>query len=257
MFKRFFAPRRVVDTQPLARFDGLPPTPDESIVVVGDIHGQLQCLNAMIDTLEENAPAARWVFVGDYIDRGEQSADVLERLRALEIARPNTVFIMGNHEEMMLSFLQDPEGAGNRWMRHGGLQTMASYGVFRLSEHNTTAALNKARAQLLEVMPEGLEQWLRMHARMFQTGNVVVVHAAADPSLPMHAQKSQALNWGHVRFRHTPRQDGLWIVHGHTIVNVPQEGNGVISIDTGAYATGRLTAVHITAGRTEFIQVRM
>jgi len=256
MFKRLFPRRRSVDAPPVHRFDGLPPRPEESLVVVGDIHGQLKCLDAMIDMLMEKAPSARWVFVGDFVDRGEQSAEVLERLRGLEVARPNTVFIMGNHEEMMLSFLQDPEGAGNRWMRHGGLQTMASYGAFRLSEHNAPEALRQARDQLLELLPEGLEAWLNERPGLFQSGNVAVVHAGADPAKPITDQKTQSLRWGHVRFGQVPRQDGLWVVHGHTIVDMPKERNGVISIDTGAYATGRLTAVHITESTTEFLQTR-
>ncbi|WP_417268632.1 metallophosphoesterase family protein [Celeribacter baekdonensis] len=256
MFKRLFPRRRPVDVMPISRFEGLPPTPEEALAIVGDIHGQLGCLDAMIDALTEKAPSARWVFVGDYVDRGEQSADVLERLRALEISRPNTVFILGNHEEMMLSFLQDPEGAGNRWMRHGGLQTMASYGAFRLSEHNAPETLRQARDRLLELLPEGVEHWLQTRARLFQSGNVVVVHAGADPTKPMDEQKTQALRWGHSRFGQVPRQDGLWVVHGHTIVDKPKESNGVISIDTGAYATGRLTAVHMVEGNTEFLQAR-
>jgi serine/threonine protein phosphatase 1 len=256
MFKRLFRQRRRVEFTPILRFQGGPPTPEENLAVVGDIHGHLGCLNAMIETLTEKAPDARWVFVGDFIDRGEQSAQVLDRLRSLENSRPNTVFILGNHEEMMLSFLNDPEAAGNRWMRHGGLQTMASYGTFRLGEHNSPEALRAAHQQLMAVLPEGLKQWLSAGLNLFQSGNVVVVHAAADPLKAMSDQKAQALTWGHARFGQQPRQDGLWVAHGHTIVDMPQESNGVISVDTGAYATGRLTAAHIENGTVEFIQAR-
>lgn len=256
MFKRFLRPRKPNKTAPILRFSGSAPNPDESLAVIGDIHGQLGCLDALIDQLNEQAPDARLVFVGDLIDRGEHSAGVLERIRALEATRPNTVVILGNHEEMMLSFLRSPEEEGNRWMRHGGLQTMASYGALHLSQSNTPEALRQAHAHLQDVLPAGLEDWLTNRPRVFQSGNVVVVHAGADPSLPFESQKDQALTWGHPRFQQQPRQDGLWVVHGHTIVDLPQESNGVISVDTGAYATGRLTAAFIHGGTVEFIQAR-
>jgi serine/threonine protein phosphatase 1 len=139
-------------------------------------------LDAMIGQLNDKAPDARWIFVGDLIDHGEHSAEVLNRIRALEVTRPNTVVILGNHEE-----------AGNRWMRHGGLQTMASYGALHLSQNNPPEALRQAHEHLLNVLPAGLEDWLSTRPRVFQSGNVVVVHAGADPSLPIEDQKDQAL----------------------------------------------------------------
>lgn len=235
--------------QPI-RFNGDRPAPDQSVSVVGDIHGQIGCLDALVDKLP---PESRWIFVGDYIDRGDHSAQVLGRLREISLSRPETVFLLGNHEEMMLSFLQDP-AAGNRWMRHGGLQTIASFGAFRLSEQNTPAALTAARDALVEVLPAGTETWLSGLPRFWQSGNVAVVHAGADPAKPMAEQKAQALTWGHADFGRQARQDGLWVVHGHTIVDMPTENNGVISVDTGAYATGRLTAAHIADGGVEFLQ---
>lgn len=238
------------------RFEGLPPSPETGLAIVGDIHGHLSCLEAMIKQLEDCAPNARWVFVGDLIDRGDHSAQVLARIRALEEVRPDTVCILGNHEEMMLSFLKDPEQAGNRWMRHGGLQTMASFGSFQLGVQSPPEALRKARDRLLEVMPDGLQDWLSQRPRWIQSGNVAIVHAGADPAKPMEMQKDQALTWGHMVFGQETRQDGLWVVHGHTIVDLPQEKSGVISIDTGAYATGRLTAALIENGSVEFIQAR-
>ena len=255
MFKDLFRRRQTpIEQHAPRRFEGGRPAPDGALAVVGDIHGQLACLNNLIDRLETQAPDARWVFVGDFIDRGDHSAQVLARLRALEAERPDTICLLGNHEVMMLSFLRDPEEAGNRWMRHGGLQTMASFGHFRLGVQNAPEALRIARDQLLEVMPEGLEDWLASRPRWFQSSNVVVVHAGADPDRPMEEQRDQALTWGHPAFGKQAREDGLWVVHGHTIVTLPQEKNGIISVDTGAYATGKLTAAIIANGNAEFVQ---
>lgn len=238
------------------RFDGGAPVPEGALAIVGDLHGQLACLDRMIDQLSERAGSSRWIFVGDFIDRGDHSAEVLDRLRTLESDRPDTVFLLGNHEEMMLAFLRDPEQAGNRWMRHGGLQTMASFGSFQLGVQNAPEALRVARDRLVEVMPEGLQTWLAGRPRWFESGNVAVVHAGADPATPMGLQKDQSLTWGHRAFGQQVRKDGVWVVHGHTIVDLPQEKNGVISIDTGAYATGRLTAALIADGHVEFVQAR-
>ncbi len=255
MFKGLFRRRSTPIEQPvLRRFEGGRPAPEGALVVVGDIHGQITCLEKLIAKLETQASDARWVFVGDFIDRGDHSAQVLTRLRVLEVERPDTTCILGNHEEMMLSFLRNPEEVGNRWMRHGGLQTMASFGHFKLGVQNAPEALRIARDQLLEVIPEGLEDWLASRPRWFKSGNVVVVHAGADPDRPMEEQKGQALTWGHHAFGKQAREDGLWVVHGHTIVTLPQEKNGVISVDTGAYATGKLTAVVIANGNAEFVQ---
>ncbi|WP_417275700.1 metallophosphoesterase family protein [Celeribacter halophilus] len=255
MFKGLFRRRSTPIEQPvLRRFEGGRPAPEGALVVVGDIHGQITCLEKLIAKLETQASDARWVFVGDYIDRGDHSAQVLTRLRALEAERPDTICILGNHEEMMVSFLRNPEEAGNRWMRHGGLQTMASFGHFKLGVQNAPEALRLARDQLLKVMPEGVEGWLASRPRWFQSGNVVVVHAGADPDRPMEEQRDLALTWGHPAFGKQAREDGLWVVHGHTVVTLPQEKNGVISVDTGAYATGKLTAVVIANGNAEFVQ---
>lgn len=257
MFKRLRQRPPAPKEMPVpTRFEGGPPAPERDLAIVGDLHGELDCLEVMIALLETRAPEAQWVFVGDYIDRGDQSAQVLERLRRLEEARPDTIFLRGNHEDMMLSFLDTPEETGNRWMRYGGLQTMASFGAFRLGEQNAPEALRVARDQLVELMPEGLGDWLAARPRWVQTGNVAVVHAGADPALPMDAQTDRSLTWGHRAFGRQAREDGVWVAHGHTIVDMPRERNGVISVDTGAYATGRLTAALVGSGMVEFVQAK-
>lgn len=255
VFRNLFS-RKKTTHLPLhdTRFEGGSIAPNEPLCVIGDIHGQISCLTSLMNKIAQGYTPSRLVFVGDYIDRGDQSAQVLTRLYELSKTDPETVFLMGNHEEMMLSFLDDPAKSGNRWMRYGGLQTIASFGSFRLVEHNTSEALVAARDGLKEAMPDGLESWLRDLPRFWKSGNLGVVHAGADPAKPLDAQDPKTLTWGHSDFGRRAREDGLWIAHGHTIFDMPQEKNGIISIDTGAYATGRLTAAHITAGNVEFVQ---
>lgn len=254
LIKRLFGRRPPSGTEDELRFDGARPSPDRPIAVIGDIHGAYDCLDRLITKIDALPTPVQLVFVGDYIDRGDQSADVLARLVDLQSTRPDTVCLMGNHEEMMLSFLDDPEKYGNWWMRFGGLQTVASFASVPLRSTSSAKELRAARDHLRAHMPDQLETWLRNLPRSWQSGNVAVVHAGADPRLPMSSQTNETLTWGHRLFGQMPRDDKIWVVHGHTIVDHPKEENGVISIDTGAYATQRLTAVILGDGDIRYEQ---
>lgn len=250
--RRFRAPAFPPDDR--ARFGGQPPAPDEPLFVIGDVHGALDALDALLVRAARDFPAHRLVFVGDCVDRGPESAGVLARLMELGETRPETVCLRGNHEDMMLAFLSDPAGAGARWLRHGGLQTMASFGVGGLTERTPPEDLAAARDRLREAMAPGTEDWLRALAGFWQSGNVGVVHAGADPARALGEQPLHHLVWGHPDFIRRARPDGLWIVRGHQVVDQPVERNGVFSIDTGAYATGRLTGACIADGEVRFVQ---
>jgi len=214
------------------------PAPDQPLAILGDVHGR----DDLLYRAPQPDPDAQIVFVGDYVDRGENSAAVLRLLRA----SPHIICLMGNHEEMMLRFLDAPEKHGSRWLRYGGLQTLASFGINRMSETSDAKQLAQARDALADAMGAELIAWVQALPSYWQSGNVVVTHAGADPGRPMDLQDTRALRWGHPEFEKTPRQDGLCIVHGHTIVAAPVMERGRINVDTGAYATGRLTIAHIT-----------
>ncbi|NRP13430.1 MULTISPECIES: metallophosphoesterase [unclassified Aliiroseovarius] len=253
MFGNLFRNRRSAGTH--AEFSGAPPQPETPISVIGDIHGQISCLEKMLTFLDREMPTTRRIFVGDYIDRGDHSADVLSCLRELEQQRPDSIFLMGNHEEMMLDFLDHPVKAGSRWLQFGGLQTMASFGLSDLCQSTDERTLRHMQQALRDAMPDGLEAWLRRLRRMWHEGNIAVVHAGADPARPIAAQPARALTWGHPDFGKRPRQDGIWVVRGHRVVTTPTIQAGVISVDTGAFANGKLTAATIQDCRTEFFQV--
>jgi len=224
-----------------ARFDA-PMAPAARLAVVGDIHGCADLLENLLAQLETAAPE-RLVFVGDYIDRGEDSARVLERLHTLARAEGSrAVFLKGNHEEMMLHFLDAPGAQAARWLRHGGLQTLASFGIGGFGARPDEARAVQARDALARALGPEMLAWLRALPTSFTSGNIAVVHAAANPGKPIAAQSEQALLWGHPAFATTPRTDGVWVVHGHTIVDAVQPEAGRIGVDTGAYATGRLSA---------------
>ena len=224
------------------------------VCVVGDIHGRADLLDrllALIDA-EPEAATARLIFAGDYVDRGSDSAKVLIRLKEMTAAG-RAVCLMGNHERMLLDAIDRPEAAGQRWLLNGGDATLASFGISgRLPGDNDAARMTALAQQLREALPDGIEAWLRALPLWWQDQGLAVVHAGADPALAMADQTEDALIWGHRRFGQ-PRADGLWIAHGHVVRTEPRAEAGRIAVDTGAWATGRLTAAWIDAGQVRFI----
>lgn len=222
-----------------------PPSPDMPFVAIGDIHGRADLLTRLLPGL----PDLPIVCVGDYVDRGEQSAEVLRFLQS----RPDITCLSGNHEDMMLGFIDAPEREGGRWLLHGGLQTIASFGLAGISPSARGEDLTKLRDALVEAMGIDMLTWLRELPVYWQSGNVAALHAGADPAKPIANQKPQTLRWGHPEFLKTPRNDGMWVVYGHTVVDSPSAEAGRIAIDTGAYATGRLTAAIIEPDQVHFL----
>lgn len=233
----------------------MPPlAPASPFAVIGDIHGRADLLDLLLARLDQEMPIGPVILVGDYIDRGEDSAAVLTRLCAATTTPAcRLVCLSGNHEDMCLRFLDDPDRHGPMWLRNGGLQTLASFGIGGVGPSSAAPALAKARDALAVRMGDNMINWLRALPVSWQSGNIAVVHAGADPALPLDAQKRATLLWGHKDFVSRPRFDGLWIVHGHTIVAEPVSVSGRIAVDTGAYATGKLSAAILTSGAVRFL----
>lgn len=223
------------------------------ICVIGDIHGTLAPLNTLLETCAAQAPDAQLVFLGDYIDRGEQTPEVLALLKKMH-DETGAVCLKGNHEDMMLRFLDDPVHHGAAWLRHGGLQTLVGYGVSGVTLRHDPQSLTELRDHFRSALSIDMETWLRNLPCSFLNGTLAAVHAGADPARPISQQKPQHLLWGHKDFGTVTRSDGLWVIHGHTIVEDPVLVPGVISIDTGAYTSGRLTAALIENGSVRFLR---
>jgi serine/threonine protein phosphatase 1 len=233
---------------------GAPLLPEAPFYVIGDIHGRHDLLLTLLAKIADEGDDAEIVCVGDYVDRGEQSMEVLSVLFPdANKAGGKLHCLMGNHEEMMLLFLETPETHGPRWLRNGGLQTLASFGIRGVSEHTNGKALVDARDAMRDVMGVPMEKWLQSLPFYWQSGNVAVVHAGVNPKQPFDCQQPKHFVWGHPDFLKTARSDDVWVVHGHTIVNEPVIQNGRIAIDTGAYATGKLTAAHVSHEGARFL----
>lgn len=223
-----------------------PAKPDTSFCVIGDVHGRVDLLEKAVNAVPD---FSTFICVGDLIDRGDHSAETLRFV----MQHDHVTSLMGNHEQMMLKFLKSPEKHGRRWLRNGGLQTLASFGIDGVTETSTGDALIQARSRLYEAMGEDMLSWLAQLDCIAWSGNVAVVHAGADPTLALEKHDPDTFIWGHPEFLTHPRQDGMWIVHGHTIVDQPKMVNGRISLDTGAYATGQLTLATFSPEGVEFI----
>lgn len=234
-----------------------PPCPDRPICIIGDLHGRADLLEHMLAKIatQNGSNMARLIFVGDLIDRGPDSALVLTRVQQLvENAPDQVVCLMGNHERMLLDFLDNPVKAA-RWLHHGAVETLTSLGVpSQASGETAHARLQALAVSLRAALPSGSEAWLRALPAFWREKNLAVVHAGADPSLPIESQPNKTLIWGHRDFSHHSRRDGLWIAHGHTIVQTASASSGRISVDTGAWQSGRLSAAWLDTQGLRFIE---
>ncbi|GFE52497.1 metallophosphoesterase [Roseobacter cerasinus] len=216
--------------------------PDHRIYAIGDIHGRADLLGELLDLITEDsrrqadARAVKYVFLGDYVDRGEQSRAVLDRLLVLQQAgAEDAIFLKGNHEAALLDFLQDPV-AGRRWLDFGGARTLKSYGLDPDGDPERLApAFQTALGAHLAFLQETERFW--------QSGEVLFVHAAVDPRRALADQRDRDLLWGNTAFLRGRGLKGLRVVHGHYNGPEPVVTPARICVDTGAYYSDRLTAV--------------
>ncbi|MEC9434601.1 MAG: metallophosphoesterase [Pseudomonadota bacterium] len=222
---------------------------------IGDVHGRDDLLARLLATIEADAAGRgfgrdwRLVLMGDYVDRGEGSAQVLARVRGLlegDGPAGETHALRGNHEAMMAAFAEDP-AAGPRWLRNGGLQTMVSYGVGGVELTREDADLTASAAALARAAAPDLAMIAELPV-FLRFGTVLFSHAGADPELPPDLQSERTLIWGTPRFFQETRRDGLWCVYGHYIVDEAHVAQGRVAVDTGAYHSGVLSAVRLEHG---------
>lgn len=237
------------------------PQPDRPICIIGDIHGRHDLLSLLLVQIKARTtatPAPRMIFVGDLVDRGPNSADVLAQVYARCHSAPERNFcLMGNHERMMLDFLADPTAAGPRWFRAGGDETLASFGLSPWAKPAGVAPearMNHLADALRAALPEGMLNWLETLPLIWQEDRLVVTHAALDPARSPDAQKNHTLLWGHPAFLRQARRDDIWVAHGHTIVETPEARASRIAVDTGAWRSGQLTAAWLDKTGLSFIK---
>jgi serine/threonine protein phosphatase 1 len=271
-------------TEPLAEpaYDGLqdraaePAVPDRVIAApegvclyaVGDIHGRRDLLDQLMELIREDADKLpegikpQIIFLGDYIDRGLKSRDVIDFFTSGGADRFDPIYLMGNHEEALLRFLQEAS-FGNQWARYGGAETLYSYG---LAPPNQRASLNSH-----EEMSAARDAWSRVwsefrsrlpaeHLAFFQSlkpyhiaGDYLFVHAGLRPGVELDQQSIRDMLWIREEFLDDRAHFPQMVVHGHTPMDSVHRDARRIGLDTGAFLTGRLTAARLTGTDVAFL----
>jgi serine/threonine protein phosphatase 1 len=228
---------------------------------IGDVHGCYDLLRALLteiarDSNERQANVTPLlILLGDYVDRGPASKSVLDALIWLSRSAAIEVRLLeGNHEAMLLGFIEDPIKHG-RWLSLGGAATLQSYGVHVLDEEHSDGVLTQLRDELLDKMPASHYQLLRSLELMVEVDSFAFVHAGILPGVALKDQDRDDMLWIRDEFLNHPKPSKSVIIHGHTW----KSDQAVVlshrvGIDTGAYETGVLTAISVHNGIFETIQ---
>lgn len=227
----------------------------ERVYAVGDIHGRLDLFAALVEAIESDdaaaGPAATTVILlGDLVDRGPDSAGVIDLARGWQRRRAVRI-LAGNHEEMFLRSFGDIE-TFRHFLRHGGRETVLSYGVDRA--HFLTATLEEAQDMMRAAVPQDEIDYLTAFEDMVAIGDYLFVHAGIDPRVPIDQQKRRDLRWIREPFLSHAEPHGPVVVHGHTISEAAEDCGNRIGIDTGAFMTGRLTALVLEGTGRRYIE---
>lgn len=226
------------------------------VYAIGDIHGRADLLIRLLDLIDEDAEAfegeKHLVFLGDYIDRGFQSRQVIDTLLGERTKPYQSHFIKGNHEDALLSFLSDPS-FGPKWAAYGGRETMISYNVKPPKSLSLNAEWEKAHDAFLRAFPTTHHRFFLNLTTAIRIGGYGFVHAGLRPGRSFEDQNDHDRMWIRNEFLRDRSEFDVIVVHGHTPTDHPHHDNRRINVDTGAYFTGRLTAVKLMGDEVEFI----
>ena len=226
----------------------------QRVYAIGDIHGRLDLFEQLLDLIaaddEQRPPAETWlVLLGDLVDRGADSCGVVER--ALQLMTTGKVRVLaGNHEEMLLGSLENPETL-RHFLRHGGKETLFSYGLtFDEYSQSTLEALSE---RIHELIPARHIAFMRAMENQILFGDYLFVHAGIRPGVALEDQTIADMRWIRREFLDHDAAHSHVVVHGHSITDEPEIRGNRIGIDTGAFASGRLTALGLDGGERWFL----
>lgn len=248
MLKRFF---RAESSRKRAR------GPDGSrAYAIGDVHGRLDLLRDLLIRIErdnaQRGPAKTYVvLLGDLVDRGPDSRGVIELLADHPVSFGRPIYLRGNHEEFFLDVLKGNDDAITHWLTYGGYECAESYGVTRGWTLNATP--QEIGDRLRAAVPKKHVRFLEEMHDSFGFGEYLFVHAGIRPGIPLAEQSSKDLRWIREGFLDDRTDHGVVVVHGHTIVDRPEQHPNRIALDTGAYRSGVLTAIGLEADERWFL----
>jgi serine/threonine protein phosphatase 1 len=244
----------------LVSSDSRKPSPPEGrrVFAVGDVHGRLDLLDALLEKIKAYPRSASdkdvIVFLGDYIDRGAHSKGVIDRLLTLDLPGWDKVFVRGNHDQAILDFLRDPMSY-RAWRSYGAPETLLSYGVTP-PRFDSEEDILRARDALEKSLPEKHLSFFHGLEYKHEEGDYLFVHAGVRPGIRIEDQMAEDLMWIRDDFLHSNRDFGKVVVHGHTPTEKPVQRSNRIGLDTGAYVTGCLTAAVFEGETCKFLSVQ-
>lgn len=226
---------------------------------IGDVHGRMDLLAPLVDAVRADvvkSGAARGVciFLGDYIDRGPASREVIRYLTDLERDGPvEWRFLKGNHEETMLDFLDDPS-VGPAWCTYGGDATLMSYGLRPPQLAHVASAWASLSLDLAHRLPETDRAFLESLELSVEIGGYFFAHAGARPGTPLHKQTAHDLMWIRRSFLDSEVPFERVVVHGHTPTRTVHSDARRLGIDTKAYESGVLTALGLWGDQKSLLE---
>lgn len=231
--------------------------PGTRIYAIGDVHGRRDLLDALIAAIDADDAASvpaetTVILLGDLIDRGADSAGVIAAARAWQ-RRRDVRILAGNHEEMFLECFTNAELL-RHFLRFGGQETVLSYPVDRAAF--AAAEIPQAQELMAQAVPEADLDFIRSFEDSVILGDYLFVHAGIRPGVKLAEQETRDLRWIRSAFTESRHDHGLLVVHGHTIYDEVDVRPNRIGIDTGAYYTGRLTALRLEGDERTLLQTR-
>jgi serine/threonine protein phosphatase 1 len=227
----------------------------ERLYVVGDIHGRLDLLNALLDKVKNHAHTNEGkntiVYVGDYIDRGPNSRGVVDRVLQ-SIPGFTARYLRGNHDQAVLDFLADPLFY-RVWKNYGAPETLVSYGV-RPPLFDDPQSIVQTRNLFASSLPPDHRRFFENLELSVEAGDYFIVHAGVRPGIGFESQSAQDMMWIREEFLLSGRDHGKVVVHGHTPTTEVIRRKNRIGIDTGAYMSGYLTALVLEGESVEILQ---
>ncbi len=234
--------------------------PGAVVYAVGDVHGRWDLLARLHEGVREDAARRRGgrrvlVYLGDYVSRGLDSRRVVDMVRARPLRGFDVVTLKGNHEDLLLRYLDGDLSAGRHWFDFDGLDTLAHYGVAvgDRAAHEE-AALEELRRGLRSALPPDHLAFFRSLAVAHDEGGYRFVHGGVRPGVPLRAQSDADQMWIRRAFLDSTADHGAVIVHGHSIGAEVQVRPNRIGLDTGAYRTGVLTGLALEGSSRTVLQ---
>lgn len=229
----------------------------QRIYCIGDIHGRADLLEQLHKKIQADAKSHKGnntiVYLGDYIDRGEQSCQVIDILLSSPLISFDHVYLRGNHERAMLDFIDFP-GAAAAWLTFGGREALNSYDI-PLAHIPSMQHVGEIAQKLDDALPDTHRKFLvETCIDSWQCGSYYFVHAGIRPGVPLEKQTQEDKLWIREEFLGSTISHGTIVVHGHSITQLPELLPNRIGIDTGAYATGVLTCLALEGDQQRLIQ---